>query len=127
MEAITFFLVGVVLALLFSVAIIAALRRSYSEIVEELCGTEKRAGYWIRTSEACIVLVTLFAAITFHSYRGMEQPDAVALFWGLTRQMAWILAALFISLLVISLVVLRSLPHQAKQIQLLPTGLPQGH
>lgn len=127
METIVFFLVGVVLALLFSVTIVAVLRKSYSEIVEELCGTARRAGYWIRTSEACIVLVTLFAAITFHSYRVMEQPDAIALFWSLTRQVAWILAALFISLLVISLVVLRSLPHQAKQIQLPPTGSPQGY
>ncbi len=127
MESIIFFLAGVVLSLLFSVATIATLRKSYNEIVEELCGTAKRAGYWIRTSEACIVLVTLFAAITFHNYRGIEQPDAIALFWGLMRQATWILAALFTSLIVISLVILRSLPHQAKQIQLPPASPLQGH
>jgi hypothetical protein len=127
METIAFFLAGVVLSLLFSVAIIATLRKSYSEIVGELCGTTRRAGYWIKTSEACIVVITLFVAITFHSYRGMEQPDAIALFWGLMRQVAWILAAIFLCLIVISLVVLRSLPHQANQIQLPSMDLPQGH
>ncbi len=122
MNTIVCFLGGVALSLIFSFATIAAIRTSYREILEELCGTAQRAGYWIRTSEVCLVVITVFAAITFHGYRGLERPDAVELFWSLTRQVACILAAVFLSLIVITRVVLKNLPHQGKPTQLPNAG-----
>jgi uncharacterized membrane protein YphA (DoxX/SURF4 family) len=126
MNAIAFFSCGVALALVVAFSTIAVIRKNYREIVEELCGTPERAGFWVRTSEVCLVVITLFAAITFHGFGGMEQPDTVALFWGLMGQLTWVLAAIFLSMMVISLVILRSLPHQAKRIELPHTGLTQG-
>ena len=125
MQIIVFFLVGVVLSLIFSFTVIVVIRKSYREIVEELCGMPQRAGYWIRASEICLVVITVFAAITFHGYRGLEQSNNVALFWSLIGQMAYILAAIFLSLIVISIIVLRSLPHQGKRIELPNRNLTQ--
>ena len=118
MLSILFFLAGVVLSLILSFIVIVLIRKSYREIVEELCGTPQRAGYWIRASQVCLVVITAFVAITFHGYRGLEQPDAAALFWNLVRQLACILTAIFISLAVISLIVLRSLPCAGKPLEL---------
>jgi len=123
METVAFFLGGVAMALIFSFATVAVIRKSYREIVVELCGNAQRAGYWIRASEICLVVITLLAAITFHGYRTLE-PGAIALFWGLMSQMARILAAIFLSLIVISLVVLRSLPPGAKRIEVPGEHLP---
>ena len=125
MHSILFFLAGVVLSLIFSFTVIVLIRKSYREIVEKLCGTPQKAGYWIRASEVCLVVITAFTAITFHGYRELEQPDAVALFWSLMRQLACILTAIFVSLAVISLIVLRSLPRQGKLLESPPLDAAQ--
>ena len=125
MQTILVFLTGVVLSILFSFAVIIAIRKSYRGIVEELCGTPERAGYWIRVSELCLIVVTVFAAITFHDYRGLSQFNNVTLFWSLVGQMAWVLATVFLSLIIISLIVLVSLPQQGKRIELPNGGLPR--
>jgi carbon starvation protein CstA len=127
MKTIIFFLVGTVLAVIFSLATIAVIRKSFREIVEELCGAPQRAAYWVRVSEVCLIVITIFAAITFHSYRSLDQPDNIALFWSLMSQAARILAAVFLSLIVISLVVLRSLPHRTNQIEPGDAGALQRH
>jgi hypothetical protein len=116
MKIIPFFLAGVVLSLILSFTVILVIRKSYREIVEELCGTPQRAGYWIRVSELCMVVTTIFAAITFHDYRGLGEYNNVVLFWSLIGQIAYILAAIFLSLVVISIIVLRSLPSQEKRM-----------
>ncbi len=125
METVIFFLVGVALALGFSFVTIAVMRKSYREILEELCGTAQRAGYWVRTSEVCLVALALFVAIAFHGYRALEGSDMVELFWGLMRQVSWILAAVFASLIVIALVIVRGLPHEGKEVMAPKEGLPQ--
>ena len=116
METVIFFLVGVAVAVAVSFATIAVIRKSYHEILEELCGTAQRAGYWVRTSEACLVVITLFVAIASHGYYELNRPDTMVLFWGLMRQVSWILAAVFASLIVIALVIGRSLPREGKRI-----------
>ena len=123
METVIFFLVGVATAVAVSLVTIAVIRKSYHEILEELCGTAQRAGYWVKTSEACLVVITLFVAIAFHGYGALERPDMVDLFWSLTRQVAWILAAVFLSLIGIALVVGRSLPREGKRI-VMPSAVP---
>ncbi len=116
METIIFYLVGVAMAALVSLMTIAVIRKSYREILEELCGTAQRAGYWVRMSEVCLVVITVFSAITFHGYQALDRPGAVELFWDLMGQVSWILAAVFASLTVIAFVVVRSLPREGKRI-----------
>ena len=116
METIIFYLVGVAMAALISLATIMVLRKSYREILEELCGTAKRASYWVRMSEVCLVVITLYVATLRDDHSAVGHPGMVYLFWGLMRQVAWILATVFASLVVIALVVARSLPREGNQI-----------
>jgi hypothetical protein len=117
MATVIFFLVGVALALLFAFATIAVMRKSYRDILEKLCGTAERARYWARLSEICLVVVTLFAALRLHGYRALERSDMVKQFWGLMGQVSWILAAVFASLIVIAIVIVRSLPREGRRIK----------
>jgi uncharacterized membrane protein len=125
MPTISFFLSGVVLSLIFSFATIMVVRKSYREILEELCGTPQKAGYWIRVSALSLVVVTVLVAITFHGYRGLEQPNNLVLFWSLIGQITCILTPIFLSLILTSIILLRRLPHQAERTELSNRDLAQ--
>ena len=47
----------------------------------------------------------------------VKQSGTIAVFWSLTRQIAWILVSVFLSPTVIAFVILRGLPRQGKGIE----------
>lgn len=117
MNAMIFFLAGMSLAILFSFMTIAAIRKSYREILKDLCGTEPRASFWVRVSEVCLVTITIFSGLVFHNYRLQVHADNVRLFWSFVSQLGFVLAAIFVSLIVISLIVLVNLPQRGGQTE----------
>jgi hypothetical protein len=92
---------GLLVSLLASAAVIAFLRRPMRRLLNELCGTPERAGFWQAYADLILVLVPL--ATTLFAVPGAGE-DVLAAAWVGAR---WATVGLVVSLVVIGSVLAR--------------------
>jgi hypothetical protein len=95
MSAVTVFILGLCLAALLSVGVVWYLNTHLKGILTELCGTERRADFWIAFSNVILILVPMVFAMQFHS----AADDNVPVFFQLIYQLKWSFIGLVTSML----------------------------
>src|SRR5262245_26428931 len=107
MSVIYTFALGAVFAFVVSLVTVSVLRPHLARLLEELCGTRARAGFWMVVSTLCIFLFGLLAGTVSYGYGGKAVLSAPELFFGLITQMRVCLIGLLLSLLTVGWVLLR--------------------
>lgn len=100
------FLLGIAIALAFSLAVVVYLRRRLRTILIDLCGTEDRAGFWTAFSNVTLVLVPLICAL-------FERPESgrVLDLFAVASQIQWALIGLVAALALVGLVISVYIPR----------------
>jgi hypothetical protein len=102
MSAVYSFAIGMGFALAVSLITIVILRPHLSRLLEELCGTQARAGFWIVVSTLSIFLLGVLAGTVNGGYPSGENLSTPQLFFGLVTQLRACLIGLLVSLLVVA-------------------------
>ena len=95
MSPIFVFLLGLVITIGLSFALVWYLSSHLRWVLVDLCGTEQRADFWMAFSNAVLILVPLIFAMEFYSTAG----DSGTLIFELIYQLKWSLIGLVTSLL----------------------------
>jgi len=106
MTTIQLFLAATALAAALSTALALVLRPHLGRLLNEVCASHARAGFWLAVSLLSIGLFGLLAGTTWSSYPVGESPLWHDLFFGFVDQVRAGLFGLLLSLLVVSGVLL---------------------
>ena len=109
MSVIYSFAVGAALALAISLVTVLVLRPHLARLLDELCGTQARAGFWIVVSTLGILLLGILAGTVSSGYPSSESPSMQQLFFGLVTQLRSCLIGLLASLLAVAWVLVGSI------------------
>src|SRR5437763_9691946 len=93
-------------AVLLSLLTVLALRAHLARLLEELCGSQARAGFWTVTSVLWIVLLGILAGTMDYGYGTAKNPGMQELFFGMVTQVRACLVGLLVSLLAVAWVLL---------------------
>jgi hypothetical protein len=102
MSVVYSFAIGLAFALAVSLVTVLILRPHLSRLLEELCGSQARAGFWIVVSTLSIFLLGILAGTVNGGYPSADNPSAPQLFFGLVTQLRACLIGLLASLLVVA-------------------------
>ena len=93
------FIVSIILSLAISTFVTLAIRRSLNDMLVEVCGTEKRARFWLVFTNTLLFMAPLLAVMLFG---GSGTSTETVLDVGYLRQtISSIIGGLFITLLVV--------------------------
>jgi hypothetical protein len=106
MTLISVFGLGTAAAVLLSLVTVAALKTHLANLLEEMCGSRARAGFWTTASVLWIVLLGLLAGTVSLGYGEGKALAAQDLFFGLVTQVRACLIGLLGSLMVMAWVLL---------------------
>ena len=100
------FALGATAAVFLSLATVLVLRSHLARLLEELCGSGARAGFWTVTSVLWIFLVGILAGTVDSGYGAGKDLGAEVLFFGLVVQVRACLIGLLAGVLVVAWVLL---------------------
>jgi hypothetical protein len=106
MTLIYVFGLGVGAAVLLSLVTVVALRAHLANLLEEMCGSHARAGFWTTACVLWIVLLGLLAGTVSLGYGDGKILAAQDLFFGLVTQVRACLIGLLGSLMIVAWVLL---------------------
>ena len=95
------FLLGLATTVVLSFAVVWYLKSSLKGILLDLCGTERRAEFWMAFTNVTLILVPIVFAMQFHSVAG-ENVSAV---FEISYQLKWSFVGLVTSVLAIGMTV----------------------
>lgn len=111
MNEITTYLTGIGLALAISLSVVFYLRKNLLNLLNDVCGTENRANFWMNISNLCLVLVPFMFAITY-------KPDmADNVVFELSRNISRSLFGLIGTIVFISFTISLFIPRSSAHIQ----------
>jgi hypothetical protein len=102
MSVVYCFAIGLAFALTISLGTVLILRPHLSQLLQELCGSQARAGFWIVVSTLSIFLLGILAGTVNGGYPNGENLTTPQLFFGLVTQLRACLIGLLLSLLVVA-------------------------
>ena len=108
MSPIAAYLVGTGLSLLVAVAVLQIVRGRLTQVLAELCESEKRAGFWVVMVNLTVCLAATLLAMMAVS-PGTRGAASIDPFWGIVTQMKYALGGMIASLVVLSVVIGRSI------------------
>ena len=79
------FLLGLAITVVLSFAVVWYLKSSLKGILLDLCGTERRAEFWMAFTNVTLMLLPIVFAMQFHSVTG-ENVSAV---FAISYQLKW--------------------------------------
>jgi hypothetical protein len=106
MTLIYVFGLGAAVAVLLSLVTVFLLKSHLANLLEEMCGSRARAGFWTTASILWIVLLGLLAGTASFGYGDGKALAAQELFFGLVTQVRACLIGLLGSLMVLAWVLL---------------------
>jgi hypothetical protein len=106
MSVIQAFAIGAAFALVISLLTALALRPYLAELLEELCGSQARASFWMVLSGLSLFLVGILAGTVSYGYGAGTKLSPQELFFGLVTQVRAGLVGLLVSLLFLAWVLL---------------------
>ena len=109
MHAAYTFLLGLAITSGVGLAVVWYLKSHLKAILIDLCGTERRADFWMAFSNVILILVPLVFAMQFHTAAGDNAPAV----FQLTYQLKWSFAGLVISVLALGVILRRFILRDA--------------
>jgi len=98
---------GALLAALLSALVMLLLRRHMPAVLSELGGSQPRAHFWAAVLSLCVLLLGLFAGTGPYNIAEIAKEGEDRLFFELVSQVRWALGGLFVSVIVVSMLVMR--------------------
>jgi hypothetical protein len=105
------FLLGLVITLALGFAIVWYLTSRLRGILIDLCGTERRADFWMAFSNVILILVPLVFAMQFHSADDQDLP----VIFQLVYQLKWSFIGLAMSVLALGVILSRFIRRESSR------------
>lgn len=113
MHDIILFLIEISISLAVSGFVIVSLSLPMQKLLEDICGTETRARFWVAYTKVMLVLAPLLTVFFLGSYGTLTDTHNFAF---IKITLGFVLSALFISLLFIGAKIMGTIP-KATQLQ----------
>jgi hypothetical protein len=114
MKEFALFMIEVAISLTISGFVIATLSIALQRLLEDLCGTETRARFWVAYTNVMLVIAPLLTVFVFGK-SGVVTEASFAFF---KNALGCVLLGTFVSLIVIGSQIMKSVPKKNAQ----PTG-----
>ena len=95
------FLLGLAITVALSFTVVWYLKSSLEDILQDLCGTDRRAQFWMAFTNVTLLLVPTVFAMQFHS----AAEENVSAVFGISYQLKWSFVGLVTSVMAIGLTV----------------------
>ena len=112
MKEFMLFAIEVILSLSISGLVISTMSGALQKLLEDMCGTEARAKFWVAYINVMLVIAPLLTVFIF----GKSGVVAEASFYFYKNAFGCILSGLFVSLIAIGLQIMQSIPKKEQQV-----------